>query len=203
MAPLLALLPAALTTATAASGMAAGSVAAVSAAAPVVAAGTAAGVGSALSTAATIASLAGTGISALSQIQAGKAAETVGQINADLLTQEAAQKGEQAKVETLKISRAANRMAGEQTAAFGASGFTMEGSPLEVMAETARNYERDIIMQGYAGQVASNQKMNEADLALWQGQQKKAASMWGAGSTLLTSLGELGLAKYGYGRRLS
>jgi hypothetical protein len=74
------------------------------------------------------------------------------------------------------------------------------------MANTAREYERDILMTGYGAMVGSEQKMNEANIALWQGKQQKKASTWGAGTTLLTGLSDLATSSYGtrkYLRRLA
>lgn len=201
MAPLAALAPAVFGAASAstATGMAAGSVAGLSAA-TATSAGLLSGITAALpslSTLATVGSLGASVLGAGSQVKAGQVAEQVGEINANLATQEARQRIEAGKEETLKISRAANRTMGEQTAAFGASGFTFEGSPLEVMANTAREYERDILTTGYNAMVGSEQKMNEANILKWQGQQQKKASVWGAGTTLLTGLTDLATSRYG------
>lgn len=189
-------------TATTGAGMAAGSVAGLSAA-TATSAGVLSGITASLpslSTLAGVAGLAGTALSAASQWDAGNAAETIGKINAANATEEAKARVEAAKAETFKLSRQSNQMAGEQRAAFGATGFSIEGSPLEVMANTAREYERDMLYTGYAGAVGANQKMNEANLAIWQGKQQKKASLWGSGTTLLTGFGNYGLSKIG-GRR--
>ena len=204
MAFLAAALPAVfgVTAATTGAGMAAGSVAALSAT-TATSAGLLSGIGAALpslSTLAGVAGLAGTALSAKSQVDAGKAAETVAEINAANATDEAKARVEASKAETYKLSRQSNQMAGEQRAAFGATGFNIEGSPLEVMANTAREYERDMLYSGYAGTVGATQKMNEASVSLWQGKQQKKASLWGAGTTLLTGLGNYGYNRIG-GRR--
>jgi uncharacterized cupredoxin-like copper-binding protein len=199
MAFLAAALPAVFS-ATASTAAAAGSVAGVSAAVPMIATSTLASALPSLSTLAGVAGLAGSVLSAASQVDAGKTAETVAKINAANATEEAKAKNEAAKAETYKLSRQANQTAGEQRAAYGATGFNIEGSPLEVMANTAREYERDMLYTGYAGAVGANQKMNEANLLEWQGKQQKKTSMWGAGTTLLTGFGNYGLSKVG-GRR--
>lgn len=190
------------TAATTGAGMAAGSVAALSAT-TATSAGLLSGIGAALpslSTLAGVAGLGGTALQAMSQRDAGNAAETVAKINAANATDEAKARAEAAKAETYKLSRQSNQMAGEQRAAFGASGFNVGGSPLEVMANTALEYERDILYSGYAGAVGANQAINQGNVALWQGKQQKKASLWGAGTTLLTGLGNYGYNRIG-GRR--
>jgi len=187
------------TTASTATGMAAGSVAGLSAA-TATSAGVLSGLMPSLSTLATVAGLGGTALQAIGQKRAGEAAEAVSRLNATQAEQEAVVKTEAAKAETWRLSRQANAMEGEQAAAFGGSGFTLQGSPLEVMANTAREYERDILATGFGGQVGANQKLNEADIYRWQGRQQKQASLWGAGTTLLTGFGKLGLSRMG-GRR--
>ena len=174
-----------------AAGMAAGSVAALSAAAPV-AAGISAG--TLLSAAATGASLLGTGLSVVSQARAGEAEATALQANAEISRQEAAQRSLATQEDTLKISRAARQTMGEQITGYAGAGVTEAGTPLEVMMNTARNYERDIIMTGYAGDVGAARKVNEAKVYDWGATQKKKAGYLGAGTTLLTGLG-----KYAYG----
>jgi len=204
MAPLVGLAPAVFgaTSAATATGVAAGSVAGLSAATA-----TSAGLLSplmaalpSLSTMTTIAGLGAAGLSTAAQLQAGKAAEVTGEINANLATQEARQRIEAGKEETFKLSKQANKTMGEQTLAFGASGFSFEGSPLEAMAETAREYERDVLMTGYGAMVGAEQKMNEANIYRWQGEQQKKAATWSAGTTLLRGFGKYGLSRTGQGR---
>ena len=95
----------------------------------------------------------GTALGAYSQIQQGKA-----------------QSG-QFEYEAQKTEREKARMLSRQRALYAKSGVTFEGSPLEVMADTAANYEMDI------------QNLR---------QQKKSAkrtSYLNAGSTILTGAG--------------
>lgn len=190
----------ALFSATASTLAATGSVTGVSAAAPVIATSSLAAALPSVSTLAAVAGLGGTVLQAMSQRDAGDAAEAIGKINAAKAEDEAKARTEAAKAETFKLSRQSNQMAGEQRALYGASGFNVEGSPLEVMANTAREYERDILYSGYSGAVGANQAINQGNVALWQGKQQKKASLWGAGTTLLTGLGNYGYNRIG-GRR--
>lgn len=195
------------TAATTAAGMAAGSVAGLSAAtagtAGLIGAGGAIGAGGLLTagTLSSLVSLAGlgaTGLSAMGQLKAGDASMEAAKLNAEQMEQQAGQVRESAKGETFKLSRARNRMIGEQTALYGASGVRFEGSPLEVMAQTASEYERDILYSGYTGDVNALNAINRGNTMLWQGDQGKSASKWAAGSTLLTGLMDYGTSRMPY-----
>ena len=150
----------------------------------------------AASTALTAAGVVGTGLTVASQLQGGNAAQAVGDYNAQTLMNEAAQRREATKQDTYQISKKARAIAGEQAAILGASGIEISGTPLEVMAHTASEYEKDIVMRGYSGEVGAITDVNKALLSEWEGKQRKKASQWQAGTTLLTGLGKLGLAKW-------
>jgi hypothetical protein len=205
MAPLLALLPAAAATtgtaaaatgATVAGGMAAGSVAALSAAAPVAAASTISA-GTLLSAGMTGLSLLASGVEASSMNRAANDQANSMEANAKIMQGEAQAKNQATQEKTLQISRAERQTMGEQIAGYGASGVTGAGSPLEVMASTARNYERDIMMTGYGGSVAAAQDINQGNLYDWEAQQKRKTGKIAAGTTLLTGLGKLAYSKLG------
>lgn len=94
---------------------------------------------------------------------AGTAISTIGKI------QEGKEQSKQIEYEAQKTERAKSRMLSRQKALYAKSGVLLsEGSPLEVMADTAAQYEMDIRMQ--------RQKAKAV----------KKLSYFGAGSTLLT-----------------
>lgn len=139
--------------------------------------------------------LLGTGASALAQIQAGKAGQAAMNANAQTSVDEANQRRLSAQEDSLKLSRAARQTMGEQIAGYGASGITEAGSPIEVMMNTAKNYERDMIMTGYGAEVGASQKMNEANMLEWAGKQKRKTGYLSAGTTLLSGAGQYGMSK--------
>jgi len=146
-----------------------------------------------------IGSIGGTALSAFGQIQAGNAAEQAANANAQLITAEGQAKREAAKYEGLKLSRERVEMIDQQKATYGAAGIDISsGTPLDVMARTASEYERDI---GYTG-IKADQEMwkaqNEASIMKWKGKQAKYAGWLGAGSTLLSGFGKTA-ASYGGG----
>ena len=62
----------------------------------------------------------------------------------------------------------------------------MEGSPLELMSETAAEGELDALMIERTGAVSAQRYGEEATLSRMKGSSAKRAGYWGAGTTLLT-----------------
>lgn len=138
-----------------------------------------------------VAMIAGAALSAYGQIQQGNAAKKVAEANAQLAIQEGDSRREAHKYEGLKLSREKNAMISEQKALYGASGVDISsGTPLDVMAKTAVEYERDIGMTGLAGDKAMLKAENEAEIYKYSGKQAQKAGWLGAGSTLLSSIGK-------------
>lgn len=114
----------------------------------------------------------GTVTSAVGQIQQGNAADAVAKQNADRSIEDAQIKEQQqrlADTRTLATARAIT----------GASGVEISGSPLDVMAESARQAEMNALIIRRGGQL-------DAQAQLQQGANIKAASRTSALSTILT-----------------
>jgi hypothetical protein len=123
--------------------------------------------------------LGGTAISAVGQIKSGNAAEGAAEFNANIALEDAAIKEKQQRYtdqRTLSSGRAI----------VGASGVQMSGSPLDVMAESARQAELDALIIRRGGQL-------EAESTRLAGKQQKQASRYSAASTILT--GAYGVGK--------
>jgi|SRR5215217_1913032 len=90
-----------------------------------------------LAAAAIASAVIGTGVAVYGQVQAAKTAKEMGEYNAKLAENQAQQVDMDAR-ESVKRRREQNRrFQGMQRTAFAKSGVSIEGSPLEVMAETA------------------------------------------------------------------
>ncbi len=193
MAPLVALLPAALTTGSAATAAGAGALVETgmeAAMLPTLALPS-------MSTVATTAAVGGTLLDAAGGLISANQQADVMEQNAKLAESEGEMKREAAKQETLKLSQERRRTIGAQTAAFGASGVDVGyGSPLDVMAQTAAEYERDIQLKGYAGDVGSYSSNMEASMYRYGARSKRTSGMIGAGGTLLTGFGRSLLGRY-------
>lgn len=117
------------------------------------------------------------------QSQALKQQASAQEANAEFAAQEARNAIIRAQHDTLEISRRQRALIGRQAAMYGYAGVEMSGSPLEVMADTAANAQRDIMYRGYAGDMQMRAKMYESQLYEWQAENLKdeaqSTLMWG------------------------
>lgn len=148
--------------------------------------------------------IAGTGIAAAGQIQAGRAAEAEAKSAQNIANYNAAVQEQQAKVARQKAGFEQRRQAkrGERVksalrAQLGAAGAEIDvGAPLLLQAEQAAELELENLLIGYEGEITAGRAMSQATLDRLQGklsrQRGKAtqqASYFKAGSTLLTGFG--------------
>jgi len=139
----------------------------------------------------------GTTMTGLGLISQGMGQSELASANAEIARREAGMKQEAAKEDTLKISREARQMAGTQAALYGSSGVSLaSGSPLEVMAQSAAEYERAIHMRGYSGDVGAANSLYQAEMYEYGGKQKMMSGLISGGGTLLTGYGRSLLGKY-------
>jgi len=111
--------------------------------------------------------------------RSNKAQAAALEANANIAHRDAKMAVISAQHDTLAMSRQRRAMIGRQAALFGAGGVEMTGSPLEVMAETAGAYERDILTRGFAGDMMMRSKAFEAQLYEWQAEQKRSQATMG------------------------
>ncbi|MCE5336739.1 MAG: hypothetical protein LLG06_19350 [Desulfobacteraceae bacterium] len=136
------------------------------------------------------------GVSALSSIQQGNMESEIMKANAEASRLEAKSIQESAKAETLRLSREKRQMIGQQATIMGGSGVDLSsGSPLDVMMNTARNFEDDIQQLGYAGDTKAAAKSYEASIYDWAAPMKKRAGWIGAAGTVLSGTASLLRAK--------
>lgn len=150
-----------------------------------------------LTLAASLAAVAAAGVSAVGAIQSGEAQKKAGAYNAQVAENNAAQAQQAAAFNEAQQRTRSARVLGAERAAQGASGVTVEGSPLEVLAQTAQESELDALSIRYGGDVAAARARSEATLARFQGGQAVTSSYFSAGASLLG-----GASKFGqiYGR---
>ena len=133
--------------------------------------------------------LAGTAVSAVSQIQQGKEQQKWSEYNAAVAERDAKAAKAAAGYDASQKRKETERLLGRQRALYGKSGVTMEGSPLELMSETAAEGELDALMIERTGSVGAQRYQEEATLSRMKGSSARKASYWGAGTTLLTGAG--------------
>lgn len=132
----------------------------------------------------------GLGLAALGQIGGGIAEKEAGEYNAAIKRRNAAVHRDMAAAEAVQQQRKARKVIGSMRAAYGASGVTVEGSPLEVLQESARAAERDRAMIIYRGELRAIGAEAQASLDEEMGQSaERAGYLSGAGELL-----------YGFGR---
>lgn len=148
--------------------------------------------------------LAGTGISAAAQLQAGAAAESeaesrqnIANYNAALMEREAKAIEGKTEFEQKRQAEAAARTKSRLRARLAATGAVPDiGTPLLIQEEQAEELELENILIGYEGQVAAAKARSQAELdrltgriAVKKGKAAKKAGFIGAGATLLTGFG--------------
>lgn len=92
---------------------------------------------------------------------------------------------QQAKDEEAKLRVSARKTIGAARANYGASGVQMEGSPLDVLEESAANAEMDALSVRHRGELKAWSYKANAGLNLLEGESAKAASQIGVTSALL------------------
>ena len=142
------------------------------------------------------ASILGLGAKMIGGITSANDTADIMNANAETARRQAIAEQNAGKGESLKLSKEKRQIAGEQTAAFGASGVDLSsGTPLDVMAQTAGNVERDIIQTGINADTKASGLRYQANIYDWAAQKKRMAGWLGAGTDLLSGVGAIGMAK--------
>lgn len=141
--------------------------------------------------------LAGSAVSAMGMIQQGKAAERAANYNAAIAENNATLAKNKALAEETMVRNRTARQVGTAGAAIGASGITVEGTPLDVLAETVQLGELDALTTRWKGTVEASGFKDNAVLERMQGKAAMKNAQWGAAGTLLSGIGS---AASGYAR---
>lgn len=94
-----------------------------------------------------------------------------------------------------RLRERTKRLISSQKAAAGASGSTLEGSSLLVIAETAEDSELDALAIRFSGSVAEASARSSAALSRLEGRAAQTAGFIGAGASLLTGVTRAGVLK--------
>jgi len=159
---------------------------------------------------ATILMVAATAVTVIGQIKQGQQQAAAEKYNAQVAYQnaevyrqtgkfETATLKEQGKYEQQRIAREKRQALSTQRALYGKSGVRIfEGSPLEVQADTAAEFELDIAASRYNVAVGAERIRYETDVGVARSESEaryrrrsaksyRRASYWKAGATLLTA----------------
>lgn len=132
------------------------------------------------------ATVAGTVISAVGQLQAGQAAAQAGELNAQSAEADARAAKDRAALDEARSRRETRRFVATQRARFGAAGVTFTGTPLLVIEDTVREAELDALTIRFGGETEAARLRRQAALDRFEGKQAKRSSFFRAGTTLLT-----------------
>lgn len=146
-------------------------------------------------TAALIVAGVGTAVAAYGQYQTGQNAKKAASYNAAIMERNAQAARDQARQDAILAEREGRRRLGAINAARGASGIGIEGSPLDVLEESAANAELDRQTILYRGNLRAMGYQDSAALERMRGRHAAEAGYYGAASTLLLGAGK-GLAAY-------
>jgi hypothetical protein len=132
-----------------------------------------------------IVSIASAAASAAGAVAQGNAAKASANYNAAVARQNADIARANANADAAKQERQGDLLAGKQRAATGASGIAPEGSPLEVMADSALESELDSLTTRYRGELQARSYGQDATLQSMRGDSAQTAGYIGAGTALL------------------
>lgn len=130
--------------------------------------------------------IVGTAFTAVSAISQGNAARKEGEYNAAIGTRNAQIARDQADADASAQQRVAQQRLGAARASYAASGVTMEGSPLDVLAMSAANAEMDKQNILYKGNLRAMGYEETAALDLARGKNAQKQGYMKAASAFLT-----------------
>jgi hypothetical protein len=130
-------------------------------------------------------------VSAVQAIQAGRAAKKQSEFNAAVADRNAGLARDQAAADADAQRRHSQRVLGGIRAGYGASGITMEGSPLDVLEFSAANAELDRQNILYKGELRAMGYDDTAMLDRMRGDAAQSAGYEKAGSAILMGAGKI------------
>jgi len=135
---------------------------------------------------------------AMGSIQKGSSMQRAEEYNATVARQQAAAIRTSADLDIYRQKREARAMKSKQEALYSKAGVQLSGSPLEVMVDTAANYNLDQMITDYNAKVGISRAENEAQYDTYLGQTYANEGLAKAGRTLLatgSSIAMLGASK--------
>jgi hypothetical protein len=145
--------------------------------------------------------LAGAAISAMGAIKQAEASKAAASYNAQLRERDAGVALQQADRDAEQVRLAGRRTEGSLLAGYGASGVTLEGSPLDVLAMSASQAKYDEETVLYKGRLKASGYDTSAVLERFGGQTAMEQGKLNASSYLISGVAQAGgyTAKYDSG----
>lgn len=149
------------------------------------------GVGGAFSAMTTLGTL-GTAFSVLGALNQGQQAKSAAEYNAAVANNNAIAAKQQAEAKAAAQQRKARLQIGSIRAGYGASGVGLEGTPMDVLEQSASMAELDRQNILYGGTLESQGYQATAGLELMRGDAAETGSYFSAGSALLSGAAKAG-----------
>jgi hypothetical protein len=127
----------------------------------------------------------GTAVSVVGAVAQGQAAKNASEYNARLAEQDAVLARKKSEEEERRYRLQSQKQMGAMRAAYARAGVTMEGSPMDVLAESAYTAELDVLTIRAGGRAQSASLESQARIARLQGRSKLAGSYASAATELL------------------
>lgn len=124
-------------------------------------------------------------VNVVGNISQGNAQARAANYNQQIATYNAGRTREAGKIEEDRIRREARKKIGLIRANVGASGFALEGSALDVLAESAYNAEFDALATRYNYETSATSQDMQSRLYASEARDARRASYIGAASSLL------------------
>lgn len=130
-------------------------------------------------------SLIGTGVQAYSSMKQGQAAEQAANYNANVAAQNAVASRQQAVEDERGFRVQTRQMLGDIRSGYAASGVTLEGSPEDVLYQSASNAELDALKIRHGGELKAMGYENSAALSIMEGANARDSGYLSAAGILL------------------
>lgn len=130
------------------------------------------------------------GMQAVGTVLQTRAQMQAAAFNAALARQQAEQEEGAKEIELYRLERQRRRMLGEQRALYAKAGIQIEGTPLEVLADTEAQFELEKRLIGYERQIKKQRALAEERFLRRQRRQIGITGALGVGATLLGGLAE-------------
>jgi hypothetical protein len=143
---------------------------------------------------------ASAGLGAVGAVGSGLSANRIAQSQAAYMEADAEVARELGAVEADLVRRDGARAVGEAVALQGASGFAMDGSAMDVIAELAGEYDYKARVARYEAGRTARRLENEAASTHEQGRASRTAGFFQAGGSLLTGAANIEMTRAATGR---
>jgi hypothetical protein len=145
-----------------------------------------------------ILSMISTAVSVVGSLMQASSRSDAAEYNAEVARRNAAMATQQAESDAEEQRRRSIRQIGAMRAGYGASGVVgNEGSPLDVLAQSASDAEMDRLNILYRGRVRASGYEASARLDDMRAENEQTAGMFGAGRALVLGLGQSGTGTQG------